>query len=232
MPRRPRMYLPGIPAHIVQRGINRAPCFFRENDYRIYLNALDTALKRYRVSLHAFVLMTNHVHLLMTPEDEDGISRVMALLGSYYVRYVNKTYERTGTLWEGRHHSSLIETSSYLFRCYRYIELNPCRARVVKRPDAYPWSSYAHNAGGSLESTIIEHDEYRSLGGCPSVRQQTYRGFFAEELSEQDVCEFREASTYNYPLGSEGFRKNIERQLGRPIGHCRVGRPFSKGGQK
>ncbi len=137
MPRRPRMYLPGIPAHTVQRGNNREPCFFHPDDFVYYLQYLKHALSRYKVKLHAYVLMTNHVHLLMTPTDETGISKLMSLVGKNYVMYINKTYRRSGTLWEGRHKSSLIDAEKYLFYCYRYIEMNPVRASMAKKPDEY-----------------------------------------------------------------------------------------------
>src|SRR3990172_6295533 len=125
MPRRPRMYLPGIPVHLIQRGNNHQPCFFTVEDCNFYMECLDRSLTRYQVQLHAYVLMTNHVHLLVTPAEEEGISRMMALLGCHYVTYMNRRYQRTGTLWEGRHRSSLVDAEDYLFRCYRYIELNP-----------------------------------------------------------------------------------------------------------
>jgi len=134
MPRRPRLYIPGIPAHIVQRGNNREPCFFCDFDYQHYLETLGQGLNRYAVRCHAYVLMTNHVHLLLTPSTENGISQLMAYLGKKYVTYINKTYRRTGTLWEGRHKSSLIDAENYLLRCYRYIEMNPVRAGMVFRP--------------------------------------------------------------------------------------------------
>lgn len=150
MPRKPRMYLPGVPAHVVQRGNNREACFFQDEDYQFYLAVLGDALKRYRVQLHAYVLMTNHVHLLMTPTDESGISRVMQHLGRLYVLYVNRTYRRSGTLWEGRHKSSLINATEYLLTCYRYIELNPVRAGMVAVPEEYRWSSCRWHGWGRL----------------------------------------------------------------------------------
>ena len=148
MPRKPRMYLPGVPCHIVQRGNNRDVCFYSEQDYQFYLECLKSACKRYRVAVHAYVLMTNHVHLLMQPEDEAGISRVMQSLGRRYVQYINHTYRRSGTLWEGRYKSSLINAEEYLLACYRYIELNPVRANMVSHPADYRWTSYRFNGQG------------------------------------------------------------------------------------
>jgi putative transposase len=148
MPRKPRMYLPGVPAHVVQRGNNRAACFFTDDDYQFYLECLGQGLRRYRVELHAYVLMTNHVHLLLTPEDADGISRLMQHLARLYVLYINKTYGRSGTLWEGRHKASLVQADRYLLTCYRYIELNPVAAGMARCPEQYRWSSYGWHALG------------------------------------------------------------------------------------
>ena len=142
MPRKTRVYLPGVPAHIVQRGNNRNACFFAEQDYAYYLEALAQGLRRFGADLHAYCLMKNHIHLLITPHYKDSISRVIQHMGRQYVRYINKTYSRTGTLWEGRHKGSLVDAEHYLLTCYRYIELNPVTAGIVTRPDMYPWSSY------------------------------------------------------------------------------------------
>ncbi|MGI0034916.1 MAG: transposase [Nitrososphaera sp.] len=143
MPRKPRMYLAGQPCHVVQRGNNRCATFFDDVDYRHYVGCLKEATGCYRVSLHAYVLITNHVHLLMTPSDEFGVSRVMQSLGRRYVQYINHQFRRTGTLWEGRHKASLVQAEHYLLTCYRYIELNPVRAGMVSHPGEYRWSTLA-----------------------------------------------------------------------------------------
>ena len=136
----------GVPAHVIQRGNNRSPCFFQDEDCRFYRQYLIQACRRCRVALHAYVLMTNHVHLLMTPERSDGISRVMQPLGRRYVQYVNGRKRRSGTLWESRHRASIVEAESYLLACHHCIELNPVRAAMVSHPGEYPWSSYRFNA--------------------------------------------------------------------------------------
>ena len=141
MPRKPRMYLPSVPCHVIQRGNNREASFFAHQDYLFYLNCLGEACNRYNVAVHAYVLMTNHVHLLMTPDDREGISRVMQSIGRRYVQYINKEYQRCGTLWESRHKASLVDAEQYLLTCYRYIELNPVVANMVKHPGVYAWSS-------------------------------------------------------------------------------------------
>jgi putative transposase len=169
------MYLPGVPAHVVQRGNNRDACFFHEDDYRYYLAVLAEGLKRYRVSLHAYVLMTNHVHLLMTPTDETGISQVMQHVGRMYVLYINRTYRRTGTLWEGRHKASLVNAAEYLLTCYRYIELTPVRAGMVETPEAYPWSSYCGHGWGKADALVTDHVLYCELGSDAASRQHAYR---------------------------------------------------------
>ena len=137
MPRKPRMYLAGVPCHVVQRGNNRAACFFTDDDYAFYREVLADASRRYRVHVHAYVLMTNHVHLLLSPQTVDGVSRVMQSVGRRYVQYVNKRYRRCGTLWESRHKASLVDAERYLLACYRYIELNPVTASMVPHPGDY-----------------------------------------------------------------------------------------------
>lgn len=143
MARLPRLNLPNIPQHVVQRGNNRQVCFFSEQDYTLYLDKLKDYAKKCHVNEHAFVLMTNHVHLLMTPETEKGVSQLMQSLGRYYVMYINKTYQRTGTLWEGRYKSksTVVDSEKYFLLVSRYIELNPVRANMVEHPAEYPWSS-------------------------------------------------------------------------------------------
>lgn len=148
MARLPRLNMPGVPQHVIQKGNNRKACFFDEQDYKVYLLKLKEYSQKLEVSVHSFVLMTNHVHLLMTPTEGNGVSRLMQSLGRYYVRYINKKYERTGTLWEGRYKSTLIDTEKYLLFVSQYIELNPVRANMVKQPAEYPWSSFRRNALG------------------------------------------------------------------------------------
>jgi len=163
MPRKPRMYLAGVPCHVVQRGNNRDACFFTDDDYRFYLDVLADACRRYRVDVHAYVLMTNHVHLLLTPRAVDGVSRVMQSLGRRYVQYVNRTYRRCGTLWESRYKASLVDADRYLMALYRYIELNPVAAGMQSHPGDYPWSSFRCNAWGRLNHLICPHSLFLGL---------------------------------------------------------------------
>ncbi|WP_107852206.1 transposase [Oceanimonas marisflavi] len=225
MPRRKRCYLPGVPSHVVQRGNNRQDCFFSDEDRGFYIKTLTRALERFDVELHAYVLMTNHVHLLMTPSSEDGISKVMQALGRSYVGYINHRYQRTGTLWEGRHRSSLIDSEPYLLTCQRYIELNPVRAGMVAYPGQYFWSSYQSNVNGRAISCITPHDIYLRLGNSSSARQKAYRSLFEEGFPEADLEHLRECLKHNYPLGEEGFEQRIQQQARVQVGNLHQGRP-------
>ena len=160
MPRRKRLQVAGLPLHIIQRGNNRQACFFADDDYLFFLDCLARIAKRFRCALHAYVLMTNHFHLLLSSELEAGPSLLMKFLGQRYVQYVNRTYKRTGSQWEGRFRSSLVQTERYVLGCYRYIELNPARANMVKHPSEYPWSSHAANADGRPTPWLKPHSEY------------------------------------------------------------------------
>ena len=157
MPRKPRFFLADIPAHIVQRGHSREPVFFEDSDYRAYLTWLGEAAQRYRCAIHAYVLMTNHVHLLATPRDKQGIPRMMQYVGRRYVPYINHSYATSGSIWEGRYKASLIQDEPYLLTCMRYIELNPVRAKMARSPGQYRWSSYRTNAQGIEDKRITPH---------------------------------------------------------------------------
>ena len=229
MPRKPRLYLPGIPAHVVQRGNNRDACFFADDDYQYYLEVLGQGCRRYYVELHAYCLMTNHVHLLLTQQHADrGISQVLQHVGRLYVAYINKTYRRSGTLWEGRHKASLVDADTYLLTCYRYIELNPVTANMVTTPEQYPWSSYRYHAWGQPNPLITDHFLYRSLDANPQVRQHTYRELFKYQIPETDIHEIRKSIDYNFPLGNDRFREQIENALGKTVGQSKRGRPRKK----
>ena len=225
MPRKPRMYLAGIPAHIVQRGNNRDACFFCDDDYLYYLEVLGQGLRRYHVELHAYCLMTNHVHMLMTPDDESGISRVMQHIGRMYVQYINRTYRRSGTLWEGRHKASLVDAETYLLKCYRYIEMNPVAASMVNTPEQYRWSSYGRHAWGKASTLITDHSLYDQLGSDPDNKQFAYRELFKTQIPEEDLHTIRKSLKYNFPLGNERFKEQIELALGRAVGQSCRGRP-------
>lgn len=167
MARLPRLCLPGIPQHIIQRGTNRQACFASPEDFSAYAHWLVEYSQKYTVSIHAWVFMTNHVHLLVTPTSEGGVSKMMQSLGRHYVRYFNDTYRRTGTLWEGRFKSCVVDAENYLLICQRYIELNPVRAGMVESPEDYAWSSYSSNGLGRAAKLWTPHDAYLCLGTSP-----------------------------------------------------------------
>jgi putative transposase len=195
------MYLAGNTYHVVQRGNNRQPCFAEPLDYVLYQDYLMDALLRYGVRLHAYVMMTNHVHLLLTPVCTEGISSVMSLLGNRYVQFVNKHYGRTGSLYEGRHRACLINCERYLFNCYRYIEMNPVAAGVVDDPGAYYWSSYACNALGACDELVTPHPGYLDLGRSSGRRCAAYRSLCATRLQSSELDEIRHATRSGRPLG-------------------------------
>jgi putative transposase len=225
MGRPPRLELPGVPLHLVQRGNNRSPCFFGEIDRRLYLKCLATAALRRGCAIHAYVLMTNHVHLLVTPNEEGAAGAMMQDLGRRYVRVINTIHERTGSLWEGRFKSSLVDSESYLMACHRYIELNPVRAGMVGHPSAYPWSSYGYYSGARPDPIITVHSEYGRLGAGEEERRAAFRALCAEPLRQRLVDMIREAINTDSAVGSEKFMQRAEEQLGRSVRPPRRGRP-------
>lgn len=226
MARLPRLNLPGIPQHIVQRGNNRQVSFFTEQDYAVYLDKLKDYAKQYKVDVHAFVLMTNHVHLLVTPETEKGVSQLMQSLGRYYVMYINKTYQRTGTLWEGRYKSTLVDSANYFLLVSRYIELNPVRANMVEHPAEYPWSSYHGNALDKHIALLTAHHCYQSLGTNQEERKRAYRALFEHHIPALTLQEIRDATNKAWVLGENRFKQQIEQQTGRRS------EPLAKGGDR
>ena len=175
--------------------------------------------------------MTNHVHLLLTPEREDSIGRLMQYLGRYYVLYINHQYGRSGTLWEGRYKASLVQEEGYLLACHRYIELNPVRADMVKDPEQYRWSSNGHNALGQADALITPHSLYCGLGCSGSERQSAYQGLFQAYADEDKMAAIRDAWRTGTPLGNDRFKAEVEGVLGRKVGEAKRGRP-RKGSDK
>lgn len=214
-----------MPVHAVQRGNNRAACFVDDEDRAFYLHHLGRLAPEAGCALHAYCLMTNHVHLLVTPERIGSCADLVKRLGQLYTQYFNKRYKRTGTLWEGRFRSSLVQTEAYLLACYRYIELNPVRAGMVTDPGSYRWSSYAVNAGEARDPRITPHAEYLRLGLDESERRRRYRALFGTELGPELVRDIRAMTNAGYVLGSEAFQRDISRRLGRRVVPGMVGRP-------
>ncbi|WP_198262624.1 transposase [sulfur-oxidizing endosymbiont of Gigantopelta aegis] len=223
MARLPRFNLPNIPQHIIQRGNNRQACFFSEQDNTVYLDKLNEYSLQHEVAIHSYVLMTNHVHLLLTPSTPQGASLLMQSLGRYYVRYINQKYNRSGTLWEGRYRSTIVDDESYLLTVYRYIELNPVRAKMVINPAEYPWSSYRKNAMGKAIKLINPHSCYQGLGNNEKNRQESYQSLFKQIIPDFQLQEIRDATNKAWVLGSKKFKKQIEDQTGRCTSPSRHG---------
>jgi putative transposase len=217
MARLPRICLPGIPQHVIQRGNNRQVCFASDEDFAAYAHWLKETSLKCRVAIHAWVFMTNHVHLLVTPETEDGLSRMMQTLGRHYVRYFNYTYKRTGTLWEGRFKSCVVDAENYLLVCMRYIELNPVRAGMVKKPDDYAWSSFRANGLGIKIKLWKPHPVYRALGDTIKECADAYQALFLGHIDSDQLAQIRHASNKGMVLGNDRFKKEVERLTGRRV---------------
>lgn len=217
MARLPRYVIPGQPQHVILRGNNRSDIFQAEADYRFFLEKLKLACERHGADVHAYVLMTNHLHLLITPHWEDSLSKTMQTLGRYYVQYYNFSYQRSGTLWEGRYKATLIDSETYLFTCMRYIELNPVRAGMISHPSEYRWSSYHCNAQDALDPVVTPHAEYERLGHSIEARRAAYRQLFKHRIPERTLVEIRDATNKAWALGDEGFKHRTERRLARPV---------------
>jgi putative transposase len=193
--------LPSVPLHIIQRGNNRMPCFGVQNDYLVYLDMLRECASDSGCAVHAYVLMSNHVHLLLSPDDGDSASAMMRRLGQRYVQYFNRRHARTGTLWEGRFRSCVVQDDRYFLLCHRYIELNPVRACMVGAPADYPWSSHRTNAFGHENSLLTPHVAYEGLGSNPAERLAAYRYLFSQVLPEELLGQLRQAINGNRALG-------------------------------
>lgn len=228
MPRKLRFYVPGAPVHAVQRGHNRSPIFFDDLDYLEYLRCLKQAADHCGCAVHAYVLMSNHVHLLLTPACADSIGRLFQSLGRHYVQYINQTYQRHGSLWEGRYKCNVIESQAYLLSCMRYIELNPVRAGMVDDPTKYRWSSYAANALGTSNAVLTPQVEYVALGRLLIDRQSVYRGLFGRPSDSEELGLLRCALQTGTPLGNEKFKAEIEATLNLRVGFAHRGRPVKK----
>ncbi|MEE4217690.1 MAG: transposase [Xanthomonadales bacterium] len=225
MPRPKRLNIPGMPQHVTQRGNNRQPCFADSLDYRLYLELLKRSCQKHYCRLHAYVLMGNHVHLLLTPDIVDGVSLMIRDLGRDYVLRFNKRHERTGTLWEGRFKSSLIDSDRYMLACYRYIELNPVRAQMVKHPADHPWSSFSANGLGHANAMITPHQTWLALGANDLRRRHSYLRLFDTVLPNDLLAQIRFGLRKGLPTGNERFMEQIEGTLGIKLGTGKRGRP-------
>jgi putative transposase len=225
MARLGRYFLRNQPLHVIQRGNNGAAIFFRGEDYVRYHAWLAAAAAEYGCAIHAYVLMPNHVHLLVTPRRADSLPRTLQSLGRRYVRYVNARRGRTGTLWEGRYRAAPIDSAAHLLACCRYIELNPVRAGKVAHPRDYPWSSWRANALGAADAVVSSHPLYRALGSSAAKRQKEYRAPFRRALDATFVDALRAATNGGWALGDARFKRRIAEATGRRAAPLPKGRP-------
>lgn len=227
---RPRRYCPGgIPVHIIQRGNNRNDCFYEDSDKGRYFLLLKAAADSFDLRVHAWVFMSNHVHLLVTPIESDSVSRMMQSVDREYVRYFNRKYSRTGTLWDGRFKSCLVQTERYFLICQRYIELNPVRAGIVDEPASFHWSTYNTNALGIASTLVRAHDVYLSLGKTEEKRLAAYRALFNEAIPDKQIEKIRFALNKGLVLGSRKFKNRIAKESGQRTRLGKRGRKPAKG---
>jgi len=225
MARLPRLDVPGIPQHVVQRGNDRQPCFAADDDYLQYRQELGEAARRFGCAVHAYVLMTNHVHILVTPSERGAVSRMMQEIGRRYVAGFNARYQRTGTLWEGRFKAGLVDSEGYVLACYRYIELNPVRAGMVESPGDYRWSSHARNAHGAHDPRVSSHPSYAALGRGEEG-MAAYRALFGEVMDGRVMDAIRLHTQQQRAWGSDRFQKQIEVLTNRAASVRPRGRPW------
>jgi len=228
MARLPRLSVPGYPHHVIQRGNNRQAIFLVDADRRRMLELLEDHARQHEVAVHAYVLMDNHFHLLLTPQTGDGLSRLMQAVGRRYVRYFNDDHGRSGTLWEGRYKSTLIEAESHLLACMAYIDLNPVRAGLVTTARDYPWSSHAHYAGLRVDRMVTPHPLYWELGNTPFAREAAYAKLVQEGLSQQQQLALTESALKGWALGSPDFMAALQAKTERRLSKSHPGRPSSK----
>ena len=225
MPRRPRLEVPGLPLHVTHRGVNRAATFVDDEDFDRYRQLLRESLAERGIALHAYVLMTNHVHLLLTPAEPGALSKAMSRLGQRYVPMFNRKHGRTGTLWEGRFKSCLVDSQHHLFTVYRYIELNPVRAALVEAPEHYRWSSVHANLALAVDLGVTPHPSYLALAADPQVRGEAYRQWLFATLGDDEIQAIRMHLQQERALGSPRFQAMIEKTLNRSVACRSRGRP-------
>ena len=228
MARLPRLSVVGYPHHVILRGNNRQDIFRSAADYQRMLDLLFEHSRVHKVDIHSYVLMTNHLHLLLTPQEDQGLSKMMQAVGRSYVQVFNKVHGRTGTLWEGRYRSTLIQTERYLLACMAYIDLNPVRAHMVAQPEQYEWSSYAHYAGLGTDRLITPHALYWGLGNTPFAREAAYAELVHAGVSSDQQGALTDATLSGWALGDEGFLKTLQTQTSRRLGKGKAGRPFKQ----
>jgi putative transposase len=226
MARLPRLTLPGFPHHVIQRGNNRQAIFATPADYRGLLDILEENAKKFDVAVHAYVLMSNHIHLLATPQTVEGLPKMMQVLGQTYVRYFNRTQQRTGTLWEGRYKSTLIQSDRYLLACMAYIDLNPVRTGLVVQPQDYPWSSHSHYLGRRVDRLITPHALFWELGNTPFAREVAYAELVQSGLNPVQQAALTSATLQGWALGEVDFVADLQKRTQRRVSKTGAGRPL------
>jgi putative transposase len=227
MARLPRLTLAGYPHHVIQRGNNRQPIFVSAADYKALLDLLEESAKKFDVAVHAYVLMSNHFHLLATPQTAEGLPKMMQAVGRSYVRYFNDAQGRSGTLWEGRYKSSVIQTERYLLACMAYIDLNPLRAGLVAAPQDYPWSSHMHYLGARSDRMITPHALYWELGNTPFAREAAYAELVQSGVNPVQQAALTDATLRGWALGEADFVADLQKKTTRRVSKTSAGRPFS-----
>jgi len=225
MARLPRLTLPGYPHHLIQRGNNRQAIFASPVDYRTLLDLLDENAQKFEVAIHAYVLMSNHFHLLVTPQTAGGLSHMMQAAGRSYVRYFNHSQQRSGTLWEGRYRSTVIQSERYLLACMAYIDLNPVRAGLVAQPGDYPWSGYAHLVGQQPDRLITSHALYWALGNTPFAREAAYAELVKTGIRPELRAALSQATLRGWALGEADFVADLQKRTQRRVSKSAAGRP-------
>jgi putative transposase len=226
MARLPRLTLTGYPHHVILRGNNRQEIFMSVADREFMCLVLVEEAKQHGVEVHAYVLMSNHIHLLLTPQRDQALPRMMQALGRRYVRHFNLRHGRTGTLWEGRYRSSLIQTERHLLACMVYMDLNPVRAGLVADPAEHLWSSHGHYTGARVDKTLTPHALYWQLGNTPFDREAAYTDLVRAGLSANQVGALTQATLSGWALGDEGFKRGLQSQTERRVSPARAGRPL------
>lgn len=227
MARLPRLTLPGYPHHVIQRGNNGQPIFSEVPDYQFFLSLLVEHARKFQVSVHAYVLMGNHFHLLATPLTADGLPQMMQAVGRRYVRYFNDMQTRSGTLWEGRYKSTVVQAEGYLLKCMVYFDLNPVRAGLVPQAQDYPWSSHGHYSGQRTDPLVVPHALYWSLGNTPFAREAAYTEMVRVGISQVQQTAITDSARYGWTLGEAGFVADLQIKTERRLTKARAGRPNS-----
>ncbi|MGZ3159341.1 MAG: transposase [Burkholderiaceae bacterium] len=225
MARLPRLIIPDQLHHVVQSGNDRQQIFQDAEDYEAFLKWLRESSKLFKVAIHAYTLMPDRVHLLLSPTDETGLARMMQWIGRYYVPYFNRKYQREGTLWKGRYKATVIDPEQYFMPCCRYIELNPVRSGLAAEPSEYRWSSYLHHIGARQDPVIMDHPKYWALGNTPFEREAAYRELTELALKEEEIRQISDFTAKGWALGSAVFKAGLEKKTQRRVSPTKRGRP-------